>query len=63
VPTTCGVAICDLDRDRVKEMVVLFKRLLLDKTLKPGNATITLTGSFKDGTTFEAKDTVRVLGK
>ena len=61
IPPAGRCAICDLDRDRAPEMVVMFDRCALAKTLSPGTKTVKLTGKFKDGASFEATDTVRLL--
>lgn len=63
IPPAGKSVICDVDRDRIPEMVTMFSRCALAKTLGPGMQTVTLTGKFKDGSAFEAKDTIRVLKK
>ena len=61
LPAVGRCRICDPDRDRVPEMVVTFDRSALVKTLVPGKQTVKVTGKFKDGASFEATATVRVL--
>lgn len=61
LPPVGRCCICDPDRDGVPEMVVTFDRSALLKTLVPGKQAVKLTGAFKDGASFEAAATVRVL--
>lgn len=68
-PTTIG----DYDEDSVPDLMVKFNRSRVQEYIEglnipPGGAgtfgyhvTLTITGSFNDGTTFECSDTIRVL--
>jgi hypothetical protein len=68
-PTTIG----DYDEDGVQDLMVKFNRSRVQEyieglNLSPGGAgifgyyvTLTVTGVFKDGSTFECSDTIRVL--
>ncbi len=56
-PTEIG----DHDNDSVPDLMVKFDRLTVEDNLSPGNATITISGKFYDGTEFEGSDTIRVI--
>lgn len=66
VPAQCEpVAIGDYDNDEVLDLMVKFNRTeisqyILSEGIKCGNATLTVTGMLKDGTSFEGSDTIRV---
>jgi len=58
-------AIGDHDNDEVLDLMVKFNRTeisqyILSEGIKCGNATLTVTGMLKDGTSFEGSDTIRV---
>lgn len=50
----------DYDNDSVPDLMVKFDRSEVEDNASPGDATITLTGEFTDGTEFEGYDTIRV---
>lgn len=53
-----GVAPIGVGIDDCGHLVAKFR--VADLDLKPGRTTLTLSGTFKDGSTFSAADTVRV---
>jgi len=59
-PTEVG----DYDEDSIPDLMVKFERASIQDILDVGDAVeIIITGELADGTSFEGKDTIRVIGK